>query len=351
MKKQSTLKWNKLRNPNALKIASEYAKSKEGTCLSTEYVNADTKLIWKCHNPDHPIWESTYISVIHHSSWCPECNLARGIQEFRAKNILEYLLDTTFKKRKDLDWNINPKTGRKLELDGYSTELNIAFEFQGEHHHKIAFGKDQNTLINIQNKDLIKKQNCINNNVKLIIVNILSIKDRNNVIAFTDEILRALNDVNIKIKKEFNKEDINLLFYKVKRNTVSQEYFDKLKLHVLKNNGTVLTPTYINRSTKMMFKCGIHHHNPWEATYGNIINCKSWCPECNGGSLLKNGLEKANLHAIAKKGQCLSLEYINARSKLEWKCHNPNHKSWYARYTKVLNEKTWCPECSKEKKS
>lgn len=38
--------------------AVNYAKSKDGECLSTEYITAKTKMKWKCSNDKHPIWES-----------------------------------------------------------------------------------------------------------------------------------------------------------------------------------------------------------------------------------------------------------------------------------------------------
>jgi len=42
-----------------------------GACLSTEYVNSKTKLLWRCLN-NHQ-WEAMPINVVNKGSWCPFC--------------------------------------------------------------------------------------------------------------------------------------------------------------------------------------------------------------------------------------------------------------------------------------
>jgi len=50
--------------------------------------------------------------------------------------------------------------------------------------------------------------------------------------------------------------------------------------------------------------------------------------------------------AKTKDGYCLSTEYIDARSYLEWKC-SENH-IWFAKPTSIKC-KTWCPKCAAKK--
>lgn len=56
-------------------------------------------------------------------------------------------------------------------------------------------------------------------------------------------------------------------------------------------------------------------------------------------------LEKARLHAQKMNGQCLSMQYVNNKTKLEWKCSNPEHPFWLATSDNVLNKGSWCPLC------
>ena len=48
----------------------EIAKSRDGECLSEEYVNCDTKLQWKCRKGHE--WLATGDSI-RQGSWCPKC--------------------------------------------------------------------------------------------------------------------------------------------------------------------------------------------------------------------------------------------------------------------------------------
>ncbi|MDD5503661.1 MAG: hypothetical protein PHH26_09460, partial [Candidatus Thermoplasmatota archaeon] len=48
----------------------ELAKTKGGTCISTEYINNHTKMKWKCVK--NHIWEAQP-SSIKSGTWCPIC--------------------------------------------------------------------------------------------------------------------------------------------------------------------------------------------------------------------------------------------------------------------------------------
>lgn len=54
--------------------ANEVAKAKGGVCLSTEYENQLSKLTFKCANPDHPAWTTTFLNVLYDKSWCKCCS-------------------------------------------------------------------------------------------------------------------------------------------------------------------------------------------------------------------------------------------------------------------------------------
>lgn len=56
-----------------LEKAKNFAESKGGTCLSTEYSTSRHKLVWKCSNPNHTEWQATFDKVVNGNRWCPEC--------------------------------------------------------------------------------------------------------------------------------------------------------------------------------------------------------------------------------------------------------------------------------------
>ena len=59
------------------------AKSKGGICWSKEYVNNKTKLWWECREKHR--WQATPFSVKVRNSWCPVCanNLPIGLKEMQ----------------------------------------------------------------------------------------------------------------------------------------------------------------------------------------------------------------------------------------------------------------------------
>src|SRR6266498_4576124 len=58
---------NKLSLDDAIRIA----KSLEGKCLSEEYINSKTLMLWEC-NKKHQ-WTAQFNSIKHHHTWCPYC--------------------------------------------------------------------------------------------------------------------------------------------------------------------------------------------------------------------------------------------------------------------------------------
>ena len=53
--------------------------------------------------------------------------------------------------------------------------------------------------------------------------------------------------------------------------------------------------------------------------------------------------------AAEKDGECLSIEYIGVRSKLQWRCENGH--IWLTALDNVKNRNAWCPECHRIKLS
>lgn len=260
--------------------AKEFAKTRGGKCLSDNCKNKSEKLLWQCANSNHKPWKSLYTAVVKNSRWCPICANFLHYKENKVRNILNYLFDTNFSRSKP-SWNINPKTNKKLELDGYSEELNMAFEFQGLQHYKQVpyFKVGNEELEYIQYKDKIKKENCLLNKVKLIIIN--DTKETNKNEGLLNEILDTIKKENLKINKYINMKDIQKI---------------------------------LNEMTDFQ----------------------------------KEGLKKANDYALSQGGRCLSTSYSNYCEKLEWKC-DKNHPSWF-RPMSIIAEKSWCKQCAQERK-
>lgn len=149
--------------------AHKYAKDLGGICLTNTYNDLNDNFTWKCHKSEHKAWKSKYNNVIGQKTWCPECGIYYQ-KENQFRKLFEYVLGFSLDKAKP-SWNINPKTGFLLELDGYNEKEKIAFEYQGRHHYQDNVFKNSNqTLEEVQFKDKIKAQHCKEKGIALIII-------------------------------------------------------------------------------------------------------------------------------------------------------------------------------------
>lgn len=77
-------------------------------------------------------------------------------------------------------WLVNPKTGRKLELDGYSAELRSAFEYNGRQHYEFpnSFHKTREEFDRQVERDALKAETCREMGIDLVVIPYnLSIED------------------------------------------------------------------------------------------------------------------------------------------------------------------------------
>ena len=103
----------------------EFAKNKNGLCLSTECEDNKTNMKWQCSEGHQ--WTTTFCIIKNHGSWCPNCASFRS--EKLCRGIFEELLLEPFPTKR-------PPFLEGLELDGYNESLNIAFEYNGKQHYE-----------------------------------------------------------------------------------------------------------------------------------------------------------------------------------------------------------------------
>ncbi len=142
-----------------IKDMQELAAKKRGKCLSKKYLGMKNKLKWQCKNWHQ--WETKPVTI-KSGSWCPECSIY--ITERKCRFIFESLLKKPFKKtRKILDG---------LELDGYSPKLKLAFEYNGIQHYQFVkiWHKTKKQFKEAQQRDKIKILLCKQHKIELIII-------------------------------------------------------------------------------------------------------------------------------------------------------------------------------------
>lgn len=254
--------------------AKNYALSRGGQCLSTKYTPKE-RLLWKCKEKNHKPWYAM-ISITTTKFWCPECGNSNYYKENNSRVILEYLLKCKLPTSYE-SWNINPKTDKELELDGYNEERKIAFEFQGRHHFQPNIFKNQD-LDDIQFKDKIKKENCVKKGVTLIeVIDNRNIKTLDDLIKYIEDILQ---EKNIKFDMNYDKEDLLKKISIVNNISVKDEKLKMAKEYAQSRGGECLSDSYINYGTHLKWKCSNDKHPVWESGIWIVTN-KNWCKLCS----------------------------------------------------------------------
>jgi len=122
-----------------------------------------------------------------------------------------------------------------------------------------------------------------------------------------------------------------------------------MKEHALQEGGKCLSKTASKNLSRIDFICSEGHR--WDATVGNVIHKKCWCPKCAGKKISETKREiwadkmKSRLIARAneKNGKLLSKEYFKNSQKLEFECSKSHH--FKSTPTSILDGGTWCPIC------
>lgn len=130
-------------------------------CSSTGLDASSTSLINKCDHAKKQWLE-------HLDRHQQEKNDSMG--EKLTRRALEQIYGKKFPKVRP-DWLINPKTGYRLELDGYCEELKIAFEYHGVQHREFpnGFFKTFEEFQQQVSRDIYKAEQCQKRGIYLIV--------------------------------------------------------------------------------------------------------------------------------------------------------------------------------------
>jgi hypothetical protein len=108
--------------------------------------------------------------------------------------------------------------------------------------------------------------------------------------------------------------------------------------------GRCLASKYVNGRELLTWECGEGHR--WRASTDNVRHRGSWCRRCatarNLVEVRRRGLERMQALAAERGGRCLSTEFVNDSTELQWECAEGHRWSALPRW---LRYKVWCPKC------
>jgi hypothetical protein len=380
------------------------AHQRDGQLVTKVYKNRNEKLEWVC-NLGHTFF-APYGNVLgtknRMGTWCPHCKGSLGEKLLRV--FLEYIFKKPFPKSypKWLKYK-----NKQLELDGFNEILKIAFEHHGVFHYsKTTFFEKKMSFKRRQEFDTAKSDLCRKKGIKLIVIpelnSLLNAKDLPQYL--TTEFIRlgikksvpqvipphllsaSYKQVSFleKYKEHLKKKQLQVLteswfgfhhyyehlclkcnfhfsakaanIYIVNTGCKYCTKSGRKDLNYLiqiaeKNKGTLISREYKGLVHKYSWKCQNGHDFILSGT-----DCsKKWCNYCNSPTESRDGIlrhQRNQIYTIKEvktfvknkhNGNCTSLEYINARSKLTFTCSKKHQ--WDQTFDLILTGK-WCPHCS-----
>ena len=81
----------------------------------------------------------------------------------------------------------------------------------------------------------------------------------------------------------------------------------------------------------------------WEAVPDSIKNAGSWCSKCFAENLALT-IEEMQEIATERGGKCLSTEYVDSGRNLEWVCSEGH--TWMATPSSIKHSGSWCSICA-----
>jgi hypothetical protein len=131
--------------------------------------------------------------------------------------------------------------------------------------------------------------------------------------------------------------------YKTMEGVFSPEKLKEMQIIAQGRRGECLSTQYIHNNSKLKWRCEKGHK--WEAVPGSIKS-GTWCPKCAGKAKLT--IEEMQELAKEKGGECLSTEYIDAKTKLRWICKEGHE--WEDTPSNIKHLGRWCSTCARNNK-
>jgi hypothetical protein len=276
-----------------------------------------TRLRVRCANGHD--WDVSASQLVHAGSWCPEC-LYKGERIVRA--IFEETFGQSFPKVRP-DWLASSK-GNKLELDGYSEQLKIAFEYQGPHHNSDA---------SVQETDEIKRRTCARRGIQLIEVDAIKVPFPSaNILSKVEEAF-----------KRYERPEEPIL---PDRDLFSKE-LEVLRDLARERGGELLSTAYLGW-TPHEWKCAIKEHPSWHARAEHIRN-GHWCRACAISRMRDEFALRLRLW-----GRSIGLELLDEDHKgtqdavYRWRCAKSGHVIERCKRNiakSIASGRGPCPEC------
>ncbi len=266
-------------------------------------------------------------------------NCSSGISERICREYFSQILNSEFPNKR-ASWLVNSR-GNPMSLDGYSEELQIAFEHDGEQHYSLGthFITTNKKLKQRILDDGLKADLCRENGVTLIRIPALGTRTPRHELQIL--IINSLREAGIKVPKEKEKlriiPGLNKLF--IDQAKIYEQNVAKLCIKIQISDWMGLRSAIDHKCTSCGYK--------WFRQPCSLDN-KKGCPKCAGNAPLTRA---EILKTIERFGAVLlKYDFSNRKSTIKVKCVTAEHKYEGRYYDFQKSWKAGCPICRIEKK-
>lgn len=294
------------------------ARARGGTCLSRRYLGTNTRLRWRCAEGHE--WESAPGNVTQ-GKWCPHCagNARLTIDDMhraaRARGG-ECLSKRYVNARTHLRWRC--AEGHEWEGQPYHVEQ------QGTWCPYCA-GNASLTIDDMHEAARAWGGECLSRSYSP-----------------SRPVLRWRCAVGHEWSADAHVVRQNKWCPRCRRQ--SRGTIERVRDVVTRKGGVLLDARYRSSTTPLRVRCSAGHE--WRTPAISIMS-GTWCHTCWHESLRGQPSLHPTIHdmqeiAASRGGACLSEFYVNRDTKLRWQCH-AGHE-WDARPSSI--RRSWCPRCA-----
>jgi hypothetical protein len=310
----------------------DFVEKKGGKCLTDNYENINTKILFECKNKH--TWWSTSPSIIRQNSWCMICRREsedvkrlEELQKIAAINKGKCLSEKYKNPDSKLKWQC-----QKDHIFLMTPHIAKAGHWCLECYREEIREKEFKRLQTIAEK---KGGKCLSNNYKT----------EHSRLKWQCKEGHIWYKLACVVKSGSWCKECN-------RINVCENELKKIQIFAKKKGGVCLSEMYKNSYSKIKWKCDKGHL--WAAQPSNVVRVNgTWCPVCSKEladqkqRLNKEEPSVEKYQLIAKKlgGELLSKKYIDSETPLRWKCGKGHI---WSKAPQSIRSGVWCPVCSEE---
>lgn len=308
--------------PKKLGLATMRALAKErgGDCISTEYVDVNTPLRWRCAEGHE--WTTIAQKIRYRRTWCPVCarRSTKTVDDLHALAAEHegVCLSTRVTTIHDTSYRWRCKAGHVFQTSAHQVQ-------QGHWCPKCRGRGPRGTLARMRRIAQRRGGECIS-------------KEYKNAFGKLAFRCREGHEWRTTPGALVQGSWCPACGIETPRQTTRLTIEDMHATAAAKG-GRCLSELYRNNRDRLRWQCALGH--VWKALVGNV-RARSWCPTC--AQRFPGTIDGMRALAAAHDGRCLSTEYTSHKSMVSFEC-----KSGHRFRLRGVAAKSgvWCPECSR----